>query len=134
MIHKEEHKLKTSSLVKNPHFSSNSTDIRAKLHTHEVVIWPSFIKIEKNIDILLRQKFLACALFYASPFNSSSCIFFQVPRWKDRVFKAAPIKLTKVQLLSFHATVVRPRGQSNRDWADNVRQIHRWARGIIFFM
>ena len=56
----------------------------------------------------------------------SSCIFFQLPRWEDRVHKAASAKLAKVQLLSFHATVVRPHRQSHRSREDIFHQIH-WS-------
>ena len=67
-MHKKGHKLKTSSLVKNPQFSSNLADIQAKLPTHEAMILTKFHKeCKKNVDFFLRQKFLACALFYASP-------------------------------------------------------------------
>ena len=67
-MHKKGHKLKTSPLIKNPQFSSNVADINAKLPTHEVVILTKFHKDgKKNVDFLLTQKFLVCALFYASP-------------------------------------------------------------------
>ena len=75
-MHKKGHKLKTSPLVKNPQFSSNLADIQAKLPTNEVIILTKFHKECKKIaDILLRQKILACALFYASPFSFYECIF-----------------------------------------------------------
>ena len=68
-MHKKGHKLKTSPLIKNPQFSSYLADIQAKLHTHEVVILTKFHKdCEKILYFLLTQKFLVCALFYASPF------------------------------------------------------------------
>ena len=68
-MHKKGQKLKTSSLVKNPQFSPNLANIQAKLPTHEAIILTKFHKEYKRIvDFLLRQKFLACALFYASPF------------------------------------------------------------------
>ena len=68
-MHKKRQKLKTSPLVKNPHFSSNLADIQAKLPTHEAIILTKFHKeCKKIVDFLLRQKFLACALFYASTF------------------------------------------------------------------
>ena len=64
--------LKTSPLAKNLPFSSNSAHIQAKLPTHEVVNPTKFHKdCKKIIDLLLRRKFLACAIFYASPFNNS---------------------------------------------------------------
>ena len=69
-MHKKEHKLKTSSLVKNPHFSSNLADIQAKLPTHKVIILTKLHKECKKIKIvafLLGQKFLACALFMHHP-------------------------------------------------------------------
>ena len=69
-MHKKGHKLKTSPLIKNPQFSSNLADIQAKLPTHEVVILTKFHKdCKKIVDFLLTQKFLVCALFYASPFR-----------------------------------------------------------------
>ena len=69
-MHKKGHKLKTSPLVKNPQFSSNLADIQAKLPTHEAIILTKFHKeCKKIVDFLLRQKILACALFYASPFK-----------------------------------------------------------------
>ena len=72
-MHKKGHKLKTSPLIKNPQFSSNLADIQAKLPTHEVVILTKFHKdCKKIVDFLLTQKFLVCALFYASPFRLSS--------------------------------------------------------------
>ena len=65
-MHKKGHKLKTSPLTENPQFSSNLADIQA---THEVVILTKFHKDCKTIvDFLLTQKYLICALFYASPF------------------------------------------------------------------
>ena len=68
-MHKKGHQLKTSPLIKNPQFSSNLADIQAKLPTHEVVILTKFYKdYKKIVDFLLTQKFLVCALFYASPF------------------------------------------------------------------
>ena len=68
-MHKKGHQLKTSPLIKNPQFSSNLADIQAKLPTHEVVILTKFHKdCKKIVDFLLTQKFLVCALFYASPF------------------------------------------------------------------
>ena len=70
-MHKKGHKLKTSPLVKNPQFSPDLVNIQAKLLTHEAIILIKFHKECKGIvDFLLRQKFLACALFYASPFTS----------------------------------------------------------------
>ena len=70
-MHKKGHKLKTSPLIKNPQFSSNLADIQAKLPTHEVVILTKFHKdCKKIVDFLLTQKFLVCALFYASPFRT----------------------------------------------------------------
>ena len=69
-MHKKEHKLKTSTLLKNPQFSSNLADIQAKLFTHGSIILTKFHEeCKKIVDFLLRQKFLACALFNASPFN-----------------------------------------------------------------
>ena len=69
MMYKKGHKLKTSPLVKNPQFSPNLANIQAKLPTHEAIILTKFHKeCKKIVDFLLRQKFLACALFYASPF------------------------------------------------------------------
>ena len=45
-------------------------DIQEKLPTHEVVILTKFHEdCKKIVDFLLKQKFLACALFYASPFT-----------------------------------------------------------------
>ena len=74
-MHKKEHKLKTSPLIKNPQFSSNLADIQAKLPTHEVVILTKFHKdCKKIVDFLLTQKFLVCALFYASPFIFGVCL------------------------------------------------------------
>ena len=71
-MHKKGHKLKTSPLVKNPQFSSNLADTYAKLPTHEAIILTKFHKeCIKIVDFLLRQKFLVCALFYASPFMKS---------------------------------------------------------------
>ena len=68
-MHKKGHKLKTSPLVKNPQFSSNLADIQAKLPTHETIILTKFHKeCKKVVDFLHRTKFLAYALFYASPF------------------------------------------------------------------
>ena len=50
-------------------FSPDLVNIQAKLLTHEAIILIKFHKECKGIvDFLLRQKFLACALFYASPF------------------------------------------------------------------
>ena len=70
-MHKERHKLKTSPIIKNPQFSSNLADIKAKLPTHEIVILTKFHKYCKRIvDFLLTQKFLVCVLFYASPFKT----------------------------------------------------------------
>ena len=70
VMHKKEHKLKTSPVIKNPQFLSNLADIQAKLPTHEVVILTKFHKdCKKIVDFLLTQKFLVCALFYASPFS-----------------------------------------------------------------
>ena len=70
-MHKKEHKLKTSPLIKNPQSSSNLADIQTKLPTHEEVILTKFHKDCKRIvDFLLAQKFLVCALFYASPFKT----------------------------------------------------------------
>ena len=67
-MHKKGHKLKTSPLVKNPQFSSNLADIQAKLPTHQAIILNKFHKeCKKIVDFLLRRRFLACALFYASP-------------------------------------------------------------------
>ena len=78
-MHKKEHKLKTSSIVKNSQFSSNLADIQAKIHTHEAIILPKFHKeCKKIVDFLLRQKFLACALFYASPFTTCLGINFTI--------------------------------------------------------
>ena len=69
-MHKKGYKLKTSPLIKNPQFSSNLADIQAKLPTHEVVILTKFHKdCKKIVDFLLTQKFLVCALFYASHFT-----------------------------------------------------------------
>ena len=65
-------RLKILPLVKNPQFSFNLGHNQAKLPTHEVVILTKFHKdCKKIIDLLLRRKFLACAIFYASPFNNS---------------------------------------------------------------
>ena len=70
-MHKKGHKLKISPLIKNPQFSSDLADIHAKLPTHEVVILTKFHKVCRKIaDFLLTQKFLVCALIYASPFTS----------------------------------------------------------------
>ena len=56
--------------MKNPQFSSSLADIQAKLLTHEVVILTKFHKdCKKIVDFLLKQKFLVCVLFYASPFT-----------------------------------------------------------------
>ena len=75
-MHKKGHKLKTSPLVKNPQFSSNLADIQAKLPTHEVIILTKFHKeCKKIVDFLLRQKFLACTLFCASPFTCKKGTF-----------------------------------------------------------
>ena len=69
-MHKEGHKLKTSPLIKNPQFSFILADVQEKLPTHEVVILTKFHKdCKKIVDFLLTQKFLDCALFYASPFT-----------------------------------------------------------------
>ena len=69
-MHKRGHKRKTSPLIKNPQFSSNLADIQAKLPSQEVLILTKFHKDCKRIvDFLLTQKFLVCALFYASPFS-----------------------------------------------------------------
>ena len=69
-MHKKGHKLKTSPLVKNPQFSSNLDDIQKELPTREAIILTKFHKeCKKIVDFLHRQKFLACALFYASPFT-----------------------------------------------------------------
>ena len=74
-MHKKGHKLKTSSLVKNQQFSSNLADIQAKLPTHEAIILTKFHKeCKKIVDFLLQQKFLACALFYASPLSFVSLL------------------------------------------------------------
>ena len=63
-MHKKGHKHETSPKI------HNLADIQAKLPTHEAIILTKFHKECKYIvDFLLRQKFLACALFYASPFN-----------------------------------------------------------------
>ena len=52
---------------KNPQFSSNLADIQTKLLTHEAIILTKFHKeCKKIVDFLLRQNFLAFALFYAS--------------------------------------------------------------------
>ena len=68
-MHKKGHKLKTSQLVESPRFSSNLAEIQAKLPTHEAIILTKFHKEGKRIvNFLLRPNFLACALFYASPF------------------------------------------------------------------
>ena len=73
-MHKKRHKLKTSPLVKNLQFSYNLADIQAKLSTHELVTLTKFHKdYEKIVDFLLTQKFLVCALFYASPFTYDMC-------------------------------------------------------------
>ena len=70
-MHKKGHKLKTSPLIKNLPFSSNLADIQAKLPTREVIILTKFHKnCKKIVDFLLTQKFLVCALFYASSFNN----------------------------------------------------------------
>ena len=74
-MHKKGHKLKTSPLIKNSQFSSNLADIQTKLLAHEVVILTKFHKdCKKIIDFLLKQKFLVCALFYASPSISSKTV------------------------------------------------------------
>ena len=71
---KRGHKLKTSPLIKDPQFSSNLADIQAKLPTHVLVILTKFHKdCKKIIDFLLRQRILAFALFYASPFIAFQC-------------------------------------------------------------
>ena len=81
-MHKKGHKLKTSPLIKNPQFSSNLADIQAKLPTHEVVILTKFHKdCKKIVDFLLTQKFLVCALFYASPFKSNILVQNFTTRW-----------------------------------------------------
>ena len=74
-MHKKGHKLKTSPLIKNPQFSSNLANIQTKLPTHEVlIILTKFHKDWKKIvDFLLTQKFLVCALFYASLFIQLQC-------------------------------------------------------------
>ena len=46
---KKGHKLKTSPLIKNPQFSSNFADIKAKLPTHKVVILTKFYEDFKKI-------------------------------------------------------------------------------------
>ena len=67
-MHKKGHKLKTSPIIKNPKSSSNLADVQAKSPIHEVVILTKFHKdCKKFIDFLHRRKYLACALFYASP-------------------------------------------------------------------
>ena len=76
-MHKIVYKLKTLPLVKYPQFSSNSADIQAKLPIHEAITLTKFQRectkfqreYKKIVDFLLRQKFLARALFYASPFT-----------------------------------------------------------------
>ena len=63
----------TSPLTKDSQFSSNLTDIQAKLPTHELVSLTKFHNdCEKIVDFLLTQTFLVCALFYASPFRKHS--------------------------------------------------------------
>ena len=70
-MHKKGHKLKTSPLIKIPQFLSNLADIQAKLPTHGEIILTKFCKdCKKIVDSLLTQKFLVCALFYASPFKT----------------------------------------------------------------
>ena len=101
-MHKKENMLKTSAIIKNPQFSSNFADIQAKLPTHEVVILTKFHKDwKKNIDFLLRRKFLACSLFYASPFNSSSCIFFRCHVGRIEFSKQPPSNLRKSNFFHF---------------------------------
>ena len=69
-MHRKEHKLIISPLVKNQQFLSDLADIQAKLFTCEAIILTKFHKeCKKIVDFLLRQKILACALFYASPFT-----------------------------------------------------------------
>ena len=69
-MHKKGHKRKTSPLIKNPQFSFNLVDIQAILPTHKVVVLTKFHKdCKKIVAFLLTQKFLVCALIYASPFN-----------------------------------------------------------------
>ena len=59
-MHKKEHKLKTSPLIKkNPQFSFNLADIQAKLPTHEVVTLTKFHKdCKKIIDFSTRHFWL----------------------------------------------------------------------------
>ena len=67
-MHKKEHKLKTSTLLKNPQFSSNLADIQAKLPTHEAMILTKFHKECKKLLIFHLDKNWAVPFFYASPF------------------------------------------------------------------
>ena len=68
MMHKKGHKLKTSPLVKNLHFSYNLADIQAKLLTPEAIILTKFHKeCKKIVDFLLRQTFLLLPSFMHHP-------------------------------------------------------------------
>ena len=70
-MHEKGHKLKNSPSVKNLQFSSSLANIQAKSPTHEAIILTKFHKeCKKIVNFLHTQKFLDCALFYASPFNS----------------------------------------------------------------
>ena len=55
-MHKKEHKLKTSTLVKNPQFSTNLADNQAKLPTHEAIILTKFHKECKKLLIFYLDK------------------------------------------------------------------------------
>ena len=67
-MHKKGHKLKTSSLVKNPQFSSNLADIQAKLPTHKAIILTKFHKeCKKIVDFSFKEIFWLVPFFMHHP-------------------------------------------------------------------
>ena len=89
-MHKKGHKLKTSTLVKDPQFSSNLADIQAKLPTHEAIILTKFHKeCKKNVDFLLRLTFWLVPFFMLHPLVKSVAMLgmYIIPSQSNPIFK-----------------------------------------------